>query len=272
MDNVWQILAKEAGLASGHLSLGVEALNKANYAQQAYYYEAFFALSVGFERSAKLIIIVDYALQNNDKIISWSTLKKYGHDIHSLLQSVDLIAHKRGWEERALPSSKISSAIIQTVSSFAKGNRYYGLDSLCGRPDIKTESDPVASWFSTVVVPILNKHYSEEHRKKDEEKAAFAEELMGSSSLIRHHSELGEDINSYGEASLRTAQIKRATPYVRMYVLQFARYLGYILSKLGDQAMIQQIEDIPVFSDFFAIFNNEDDYFKRRKTWSMYRP
>jgi hypothetical protein len=62
MSQKWVALAREAGMASEHLAVGVEALSNANYAQHAYYNQAFFALSVGIERSGKLGLVVDHAL------------------------------------------------------------------------------------------------------------------------------------------------------------------------------------------------------------------
>ena len=56
-DPTWLALAREAGLAAEHIGIGATALGRANYAQEAYYAQAFFALSVGFERAAKLEII-----------------------------------------------------------------------------------------------------------------------------------------------------------------------------------------------------------------------
>ena len=52
MGPVFQALAREAGLAAEHLAAGVTSLGKANYAHKGIYFQAFFDLSIGFERAA----------------------------------------------------------------------------------------------------------------------------------------------------------------------------------------------------------------------------
>jgi hypothetical protein len=84
--------------------------------------------------------------------------------------------------------------------------------------------------------------------------------------------ESGDVLNTVYEASMQTAATEFAKPYARMYVLQIARFLGRLLSELGYAAYISQLDTVPYLSEFFAIFNNSDSYFKKRNTWSTYRP
>jgi len=46
------------------MGISATAIGKANYARLAYYAQAFFALTIGFERAGKLALVVDYAIQN----------------------------------------------------------------------------------------------------------------------------------------------------------------------------------------------------------------
>ncbi len=62
MNKTWRALAREAGTAAEHLAIGISSLGRANYAQDAYYGQAFFALSIGLERASKLAFVVDHAL------------------------------------------------------------------------------------------------------------------------------------------------------------------------------------------------------------------
>jgi hypothetical protein len=90
--------------------------------------------------------------------------------------------------------------------------------------------------------------------------------------MVLHHAEDGAVLDSVYEASLHTGVTQLATPYTRMYVMQIARFLANLLSELGHAG--QGLDDaiIPYLSDFFAIFNNSDEYFRKRKQWSIYRP
>jgi len=65
MTENWIALAREAGLAAEHLAIGATALGKADFARHAHYAQAFFALSTGLERSTKLILVVDHAVENS---------------------------------------------------------------------------------------------------------------------------------------------------------------------------------------------------------------
>ena len=94
MNTLWRALADEAGLAAEHLAIGVTALGRANYAQRAYYAQAFFALSVGLERSAKLAIVVDHAVRSGGAFPSSAEMKAYGHKLDTLLECADTIASK----------------------------------------------------------------------------------------------------------------------------------------------------------------------------------
>jgi hypothetical protein len=48
----WHTLGREAELAAEQLAIGVTALGHANHTQKGLYHQAFFALSIGFERLA----------------------------------------------------------------------------------------------------------------------------------------------------------------------------------------------------------------------------
>src|SRR4051812_11296822 len=120
----WIALAREAGIAAEHLAIGVTALGKANYAQHAYYGQAFFALSTGFERAAKLALVVDYALEHAGEFPTNERVREFGHDLRKLLERVDEIASRREVEYR-LPRSGIHDAIVNVLSDFAKNITRY---------------------------------------------------------------------------------------------------------------------------------------------------
>jgi hypothetical protein len=60
----WRAIQREAQLAAEQLALGTTLLGRANHAYPGLYSQAFFALSIGFERTGKLIFISDYAIGN----------------------------------------------------------------------------------------------------------------------------------------------------------------------------------------------------------------
>ena len=61
----WHALGREAELSAEQIAQGVTALGKANHAQKGIYTQAFFGLSIGLERLAKLILLADHAISNS---------------------------------------------------------------------------------------------------------------------------------------------------------------------------------------------------------------
>lgn len=275
MDSTWQALAREAGLAAEHLAIGVTALGKANYAQHAYYYQAFFALSIGLERAAKLAFVVDHVIENKGSFPSNKKLRSYGHNLRELLVRIDQIAERYGLKkaEDRLPCLDINNNIIEILSDFATNiTRYYNLDFITNSPSIAKHVDPIRDWYERVTLPILQKHYKPHVRRRHQQNAQLIERLLAGRAMIRFYAEDGSLLQSVYEASMQTAITEFANPYARMYVMRIIRFITSVLCELSYAAQRDQLEDIPYMPDFFTIFNNDDKYFKSRKSWSIYRP
>lgn len=274
MNETWQALSREAGLAAEHLAIGATALGKANYAQPAYYGQAFFALTVGLERATKLALVVDHALEHSGTFPQQRVLRDYGHKLDELLEQADEIAKRRGLTaaEERLPRTLIHEGIIKVLSDFASNvTRYYNLDLVTGDPRAAKHDDPIRAWFDLVITPILTAHYSQRHHDEHQHNARQVSELLSGHASVLYHSECGDTLDSVFEASMQTDIIEFARPYARMYVMQIARFLALLLSELGYAAYGSHIDTVPHLSDFFGIFNNSDNYFRSKETWSIYR-
>lgn len=274
MEPAWNAIAREASLAAEHMGAGATILGKANYAHHAHYGQAFFSLSTGFERASKLAIVLDHALSNHGEFPSNSVVRGYGHNLVELLDSVDLIAGRRDFGESVrLPCTDIHKGIISVLSDFASNvTRYYNLELLTGSSRIAGREDPTSEWFKAVVEPVLARHYKAERQRRDLRRVLAISSLVDDITMVRHASETGEELTAYYDAALLSAKTEFANPYVRMYVLQIVRFVGSVLSDLGYGAYHEMNGRVPYISEMFAIFNNEDDYFRKRKTWSIYRP
>ena len=119
---------------------------------------------------------------------------------------------------------------------------------------------------------MLATHYRSRSRQKHHQNAEFIDSILGDNMLVRHHAESGDSLDSVYSASMQTAITEFAKPYARMYVMQIARFLGCLLSELAFEAYRAQLDTIPHLSEFYAIFNNQDKYFRQRKMWSIYKP
>jgi hypothetical protein len=274
MNSTWRALSREAALAAEHIAIGASAVDKATYGREGVYSQMFFALSVGFERAAKLALVVDHALVNGGTYPDYRSLRGYGHNLRELLDAADVVAQRRTLDASGrLPRSPIHSAIVEVLSDFATNiTRYYNLDLVTGDPKAASRTDPIQGWFDSVVTPILDAHYTDRQRALDTKRADVADALLGSVSMVRFTSERGDPINDLRSATLHRGGLERAKPYTRMYVMQIARFLSKLLAELGYAGYSVKAASVPHLSEFFAIFNNEDSYLRKRKTWSIYRP
>jgi len=273
MNEKWQAAAREAAVASEQMAIGATALRKASYTRPAYYGQVFFALSAGFERAAKLALMVDYALDHGGNYPDQKTVRAYAHDLRKMLDECDKIAERRGFTdpEQRLPRTPIHDGIISVLSTFATNvTRYYNVDVITDDPKVAGKTEPIRAWYESVTLPVLDKHYTERQKRKHNANADFADATLGPISWIVFTNEKGELITDMREASLQAAKSKFAAPYTRMYVMQIARFLGLLLTDLGHVAAKARLDSVPYLSDMFAIFNNSDDYFRSRHTWSIY--
>jgi hypothetical protein len=274
MNQTWRALANEAALAAQHIGSGVTALGKANYAHRAYFPEAFFALSVGFERSGKLAFVINRAIETGGDFPDDKELRDRGHDLSALLTETAEIAaayDTAGDEEPAtLPDTAIHQGILEVLTGFATNlTRYYNLDVLTG--STKKAEDPISAWWRLVTEPVLDAHYTKRVRERREGRAEAVSAIMGERALIRHSAETGEVLDSAYEASLRTGQTEFARPWERVYVLQIARFIYQAMARLNYAAIGAGLEDIPYLTDFYRDFGAEDRHFKSKKDWSIYR-
>ncbi len=271
MNKTWLAIHREASLAAEHLASGATLLGKANYAQQAYYYQAFFALSVGLERSAKLALAVDHRLRTG-AFPSEQELRKFGHNLAELLSRMDEMALARrlsgDWAVR--PRKPINDAIVSVLTDFASNvTRYYNLDLITGSSRIAS-TDPLKSWHEQVFIPTANLHYSAKRRERDQANATALAERIGGVTFVRFSSETGDFLTDVASASSMTGMTEAVRPHVRMYVLQLARFVSVVMSDLGRSAQSQGCEDIPYLFEYFTIFYTDDASFRSRVTWSIH--
>ena len=267
MDAQCDAMSREAGLAAAHIGIGATALSYANHAEDAYYYQSFFARSIGFERTAKLALVIDHALNNGGAFPSEKTVRDFGHKLDLLLDHVDRIVVERQdpTGEHRLPNLPVHHAIISVLTGFASNvTRYYNLDFLTGAT--RTSEDVVSQWHKQVTSLVVAKHYTAKARRRDENNAAIMDALLSGVTMVRHISETGEPLRSLEDAALHAAATTAVSPYTRMYVLQIARFLAAAMSTLSFAANAQSDVVIPHLSDFYRIVNNDDKYFRQRRT------
>jgi len=199
MNELRQALKREAGISAEHLAIGVTALGRANYAQQAYYAQAFFALTIGLERSAKLAMVVDHSLEHDGAFPSHEMIRGYSHNLRELLEKADEITDRRGLcaPEGRLPRTFVHVGIMDVLCDFARNiTRYYNLDLITGDPRVTKHVDPVRAWYEQVIIPVLAAHYPKSTRARHQGNARLISQMLGSNAKVLYHSETGELLDS----------------------------------------------------------------------------
>lgn len=271
----WNALHREASLVSQIIGSGATALGRASYGSGfGEYYTAFFGLSIGIERLAKLILVADYAMDNGGTLPGQSVVRKYGHKIKSLIDDVDRIAEKRNISVPFLPpNDPICTAVINCLDAFsdASKGRYANFEAI-GNPNFHASDEPVNKWWSEVVEPILDKHY---RGKKAEagvkHRAAVIDALIGEASMVLFTDETGNMMSDISTASERTGQTKWAQKYGRFYTLSVVRWLSHIFTELVHEAAYRRgIDSLFGHYEFFTTYTGNDKFLLTRKVWPLH--
>jgi hypothetical protein len=255
------------------MATGATLLGKAHSVKSGIYTQAFFSLSIGMERAGKLAFVLDYCFENNGTFPSNAELRtRFGHDIRKLIEKADEISQRRrpGDQYERCPRSPITEGIIDTLTDFANGTRYYNLDLL--NKNKSSLTDPIRQWYERVGKLILNKHYNPRQKAKHSAEAAMVNALMDNVAFVMQTTETGDLIDSLSQGFLHSKETAVMRRYSRMYAMQINRFLATLLSDMGREAYKYRYGFIPHMGDFFAIFRNDDRYFLNRETWSIYRP
>lgn len=269
----WHALGREAELAAEQLATGVTVLGRANHAQQGLYSQAFFALSIGFERLAKLILVAARAIENNGAWLTDQELRRIGHDISALLNACEPISatYLAGREPGTRPDGAIHRGIVTMLSEFARTTRYYNLASLSGAGAAQMR-EPIEAWWENVGQLILDRHYSVAQQAKDDAQATLMESLLSDVTMVLHHDEASRRVSTIKAMMARAGATRIVQRYGRLYVMQLIRWLSTIISELSHKGAYElRIEALLGLDEPFRIFRNEDRYLIGRKTWSIYR-
>jgi hypothetical protein len=266
----WHAIGREGELAAEQLATGVTILGRADHAQKGLYSQAFFALSIGLERLAKLIVVADYAITHGGRYPTNRELRDFGHDIAALLDRCQEISarHRTGKVYADRPTGVIHTGIIAGLSEFGVISRYYNLDFLAGT--VATYPEPIHAWWSRVAMPILAQHYSAAQRDKDAAWATASAVLIGPA-FVLHYAEDGTPIDDVTALTQRAMATRVVQKYGRLYTLQIIRWLAFLISDLADLAAGRH--DVDAFfglGEAFTIFMNDDKYLKSRTRFTIY--
>lgn len=268
----WHALRREASLVSQLIGSGATALGRASYADGfGEYYTAFFGLSIGIERLAKLILIADHATDHNGALPDAKAGKAYGHKIKELVEKADQIATKHCLSlQYGKPNDPICWAAVDCLASFAEASkgRYANFEAI-GNPSFDPANEPIERWWAKVVEPALDKHYrgrAGEARARQRANAVAA--MMGGNASVLYFDERGKTMTDLASASERTGQTERARKYGRFYTLCVVRWLADIFSELTHTAgYTEELKALFGHYELFVTYRNPDNFLLTRKRW-----
>ena len=270
----WHALRRESALVSQLIGSGATALSRSSYANGiGEYYSAFFGLSIGIERLAKLILTADHAIDNAGALPEQAVVRRFGHKLVDLTAKADQISFKHALAlQYAKPNDSICWAVVDCLDTFADASRgrYANFEAI-GNSNFDPQNEPVNRWWTKVVEPILDKHYRGTAAELGvKQRAQVIGAIMSPISMVRHIDEKGTMMSDVAIASERTGQTEFARKYGRFYTLTVVRWLSGIFDQLVREAAYgRQIDALFGHNEFFNTFTVPDSFLLTRKQWPL---
>lgn len=269
----WHAIGREAALVRHLVGSGATALGRANYANQmGEYYTAFFGLSVGLERLAKLILVADYAVFNDGRMPEEMVVRRFGHKLTDLMNAAETVSAKHNLKlEWARPTTAISAGITECLDAFAdaRRGRYANFGSL-DDPNLSQE-EPIRKWWDVVAQAILQDHYhGKPAQTRVEARARVVDTVMSPFSMVLHINEAGDAMQEVLSASIRTGQTEIVQRYGRYHTLTVVRWLCEAFSSLSRLACYEHgIDAFFGAWEYFQTYTVGDSFLKTRKVWPL---
>jgi hypothetical protein len=269
----WHALGREAALVRHLVGSGVTALGRANYADKiGEYYNAFFGLSVGMERLAKLILVADHAISHNGRMPEERVIRQFGHKLVNMANAADEVAQKHKLPlSYPRPITAISARIMECLDGFADAGRgRYANFAVLGDPNLGQE-EPIRKWWDEVAELILKEHYyGKQAQERVEARAKAADVIMSPFTMVNFTNETGEPMQDVLSSSIRTGQTGIVQQYGRFYTLTVVRWLAEVFSRLSSLACYtHNVDGFFGVWEYFQTYTVDDSFLKTRKIWPL---
>ena len=265
----WRPFLREADLIRMCFATGLYSLVRANHKEQGLYIQAFFNLSVGLERLLKLVYVIDFALTHSGEYPPESTLRKdLGHDLRRLFESGIQIRERLDSDGHIfkfnLVDEELAQLIVGVFHEFAQSSgRYSNFNQLVGA---SKDHDPIEAWM-TDVAGYLQGSCPENRKKKDMVDASMMTELVDKTWTSTETTEAGQLLGTATNAFLQSRLGEWVQGEATFHCATIIRFFVEVLGALNGRAHLTGTIELPYFLDFFAIFLNDDQYLKGRKTF-----
>lgn len=226
-----KIIHRETLVIAEQLALGLEAMAKVTK-NEAYYYQSFYAMSMGLERLMKLNFHIEqpevdpYALRHNLKKLSKKLGVTFEHD-------------------------PICNSILNFLTRFAEGSRYTIVDYLYDGNRDKLSKEPILNFYQHCIKPVLMAH----PRKRSQPIPSLDELFF----VVGIREDLGEH-HSVNAMISHQEDIAHASRFIVMYMGRLLQPFILRLTRIADNSL-------PEFNRMLIYLKGDDRYFKSRKTF-----
>ena len=234
----WHFINLEATFVKHLIDSGIEALGNANYSGKGRsdYVRAFLEISVGMERLGKLIIVADYALNNQGSMPVHKYLRDFGHNLKKIFDMIDKIEKTQQLQiDYARPTDHLETTIVDNLNAFAAGLGRYATFSCMKNPS-NDQDEPVRKWWVEVAEEILREHYYGKEIEKEVIDNARVVQNMYGPTFVYFIDETGMPIRSTLDSSIKTGKNKIVQEWSVFHVLTIIRWLAGIYQKISVKA------------------------------------
>ncbi|HEY1084737.1 MAG TPA: hypothetical protein VGE29_20900 [Prosthecobacter sp.] len=267
-DPLFNTLEQEAHVIRSAIGSGLTSLRKANLNEKGAFYTGFFQLAIGFERFAKLGLILDHMAHNQLAPPGAPAVKAMGHDIAALYALLEATAGSRGYTLASsfTPGSQ-GQRILDFLTQFAKGMRYANLDALASGTLRPT---PLSEW-ATILNEIMEVKVPAAKRNVIHSRARALGQAVGSTALV-----IGSDLKGQAldfRSAFATPEIyDLVSPHVIWEVLLLLSTVREFVVHTGDLAWQASAasgghKSLPYMPEFFDFMWSDRETQMRKKRW-----
>jgi hypothetical protein len=227
----FNIINRESKLIAELVTSGLENIRKTPLSE-AFYYQSFYAMSMGLERLMKLIIHIEQPATNPFKL---------GHNLEDLCVFLNI----------GFPSGSIESDILTFLSAFAKGDRYTIVDFLYHGDSKRLSKEPILNFYNTILSSVLKQHPP---------KRSIVLPNLDDIGYVLHIKEDLSEIQGLNDLMEHSQIIEHASKYCAMYMAR-------VLKPFVERLETHEGNPNPHFSEHFKFLPFKDEYYLTRKTY-----
>lgn len=263
------LLQQEGFLIHSSITNGLSALRNAHVGDKGPYYTGFFQLSIGLERIMKAVVIIDHMANNDLRPPTTDVLKNHGHRLNVLFEAMRSVnTPSEPHPLTAVEPHSIEYDILEHLSDFANGARYFNLDSLASG---QSQGDPLERWNRILARVLTEDVPAREKARAGLEAAVVAEALSGHAQFIVHG--LDKKLLSLEESLKLPALSFLAARYAIYRVFLLLAPLKAVLADATDRVMQldhargAQAPSVPYMHEFLQFVELDRQLILRKKKW-----